>query len=217
MNQLAIKTNLSPGLEKAIRGQKLTLGLSNGAELYFAERWTLPANLSPEIIDEAKALIQSAELENEPAPEKIKAKWLASLGTLCAGKATVSEIQSQLVAYASMIDHPETAFTKTTLDKAARNFKWFPSYAELTDFLDAETSTLRNNLARLRHVANAKPNQRKAGEYDAPTETQAERKSHAKTVMEDLKRKMGENVQNSVINGDKVPLCDDDLLRKNNE
>ena len=202
MNQLAIKTNLSPGLENAIQGRIVTTGLSSDAELDFAERWTLPANLSPEIIAEAKALIQSAELENEPAPEKIKAKWLASLGTLCAGKATVSEIQSQLVAYASMVDYPETAFTKTTLDKAARNFKWFPSYAELTEFLDAETSTLRNNLSRLRQVANAKPNQKKAGEYNAPTETQAERKSHAAAVMEDLKRKMAENENEKEKNGD---------------
>lgn len=66
-------------------------------------------------------------------------KWLLSLGTLCAGSMPVEEARMRVAAYASMLSEQfgPHAFTQGSLEKVARESKFFPSYAEVAERLSA--------------------------------------------------------------------------------
>ncbi len=64
-------------------------------------------------------------------------KWLASLGTLCAGAMPLDEAQTRVVAYATILcgQFAPHHFSQQSLERAAREFKFFPSFAELSELL----------------------------------------------------------------------------------
>lgn len=82
-------------------------------------------------------------MTGEPAPrepsqgsEELRRKWLLTLGLLTAGKMPVDEAKARVAAYASLLDdYPDEVFSRQNLKLAAGTFKWFPSFAELTDLL----------------------------------------------------------------------------------
>jgi hypothetical protein len=61
----------------------------------------------------------------------------------------------KITAYAELIDHPEFAFTRETLKAAALAFKWFPSFAELDEFLGNQGIEIRRMHYRLIEVSTA--------------------------------------------------------------
>ena len=93
--------------------------------------------------------IAAAKAALEKSPREITAKWLIRLGTLCAGQTSVADAKLKITEYIALLDYPVGCFTDQTLDAAARQFKWLPSYAELTEFLDGEAASARVHLAAL--------------------------------------------------------------------
>ncbi|HTO99800.1 MAG TPA: hypothetical protein VMJ64_00375, partial [Anaerolineales bacterium] len=66
-------------------------------------------------------------------------RWLASLGTLCAGAMPLEEAQARVAAFASMLceQYGGEAFTQASLQTVARGCRFFPSYGELCEALSA--------------------------------------------------------------------------------
>lgn len=93
--------------------------------------------------------IEAARVALEKSPREATAKWLIRLGTLCAGQTSVADAKLKIVEYIALLDYPVGCFTDQTLDAAARKFKWLPSYAELTEFLDGEAAAARICLSAL--------------------------------------------------------------------
>jgi hypothetical protein len=64
-------------------------------------------------------------------------KWLASLGTLCAGAMPLDEAQTRVVAYATILSGQFAPyhFCQASIERAAREFKFFPSFAEVSELL----------------------------------------------------------------------------------
>lgn len=104
--------------------------------------------------DEAKRLLDIIET---PCPPHVAAQWLGQLGILTAGKMTADDAKVRLSAYAAMLEHSVGCFTKASLRKAATKFTWFPSFAEVSAFLDGELWWLKAQHVRLERIANAAP------------------------------------------------------------
>lgn len=90
--------------------------------------------------------ILAARAALEKSPREATAKWLIRLGTLCAGQTSVADAKAKIAAYVELLDYPLGCFTTQTLEAAARQFKWLPSYAELTEFLDGEAARAKIHL-----------------------------------------------------------------------
>lgn len=90
-----------------------------------------------------------------PADGDVVRKWLGDLGVLVAGAMGVDEARAKLAAYANLIadDFPRAAFTRRTLATAGRRFKFFPSFSELSEFLDETHGDLRTKVDRLQALA----------------------------------------------------------------
>ena len=119
--------------------------------------WRKPENLTAQEIEAAKWRVRSAEELLRPADQATVAKWLTSLGVLCAGQTTASDAKTKIAAYAPLMDYPASVLTKQTLQDAGRAFKWFPSFAEVSEFLDGRTWVMRKLAARLRMLAESTP------------------------------------------------------------
>lgn len=82
----------------------------------------------------------------EPAPQDVFRKWLASLGTLCAGNVGLADAEAKITAYAAMFEAPIGLLNKTTLDRAAREFKFFPTYGEIVEFFEEEAREIHREI-----------------------------------------------------------------------
>ena len=70
---------------------------------------------------------------------------------------TLDEAKEKIAAYAMGLRHPAFCFSEASLYAAAKKFKWFPTYSEVSDWLDAKSREARNTLQRLEMLAGAKP------------------------------------------------------------
>ena len=89
----------------------------------------------------------------KPAPAEVVERWLEALGTLVSAASGEAEAARKIRAMSVMLEFPARCFNRASLDAAARRFKFFPSYAELCEHLEAEASELkrlRHDLRRLR-------------------------------------------------------------------
>lgn len=89
----------------------------------------------------------------KPAPAEVVERWLEALGTLVSAAPGEAEAARKIRAMSVMLEFPARCFNRASLDAAARRFKFFPSYAELCEHLEAEASELkrlRHDLRRLR-------------------------------------------------------------------
>jgi hypothetical protein len=66
-------------------------------------------------------------------------KWLSALGTLCAGSMTAEDARTKIGAYATMLDgrFQPWAYSRRSLEAVAVQSKFWPSYGELCERLDA--------------------------------------------------------------------------------
>lgn len=100
---------------------------------------------------EAQAALMAVDEALRPAPEGLALRWLTALGTLTATKPDEADAAGKARAYATMLEFPASAFTKSSLGAAARKFRWFPAFAEVCEHLEAETAeakALRHQLRR---------------------------------------------------------------------
>jgi hypothetical protein len=105
----------------------------------------------------AKWRLRAAEELLRPADPTLVAKWLSKLGILCAGQMTASDAKTKISAYAPLLQCPSSVLTDRTLVDAGRAFKWFPSFAEVSEFLDGRTWVMRKLAARLKLLSETTP------------------------------------------------------------
>lgn len=103
--------------------------------------------------------------------------WLAQLGVLCAGNMPAADAKVKIQAYGYDLEFPALCFTDATRASAARQFTWFPSFAELSEFLESIARPYRIQLERMRRISSAEtkiePRGRKWSDL-----TDDERKAH---------------------------------------
>jgi len=124
--------------------------------------WRMPETISQDLIEEARQAIPAAEAACQPAPKEALSKWLNSLGVLCAGRMSAEDAAVKLQAYSAMLEVPASILNKHTLDEAARQFQWFPSYSEIAQFLDPRAAAKTKILDRVRRIAAASPTRSEA-------------------------------------------------------
>lgn len=154
---LAIATvSLSSSLRASCEGVPRIVDRGDGhGAVTVGETWRSPREASAALKAEAQCAFDAAERALAPASAETMRKWLASLGLLCAGATSVTEARAKIGAYASLMDYPPACFTKATLAEAGRRFKWLPSFAELSAFLDEVARPARQLRDRLRAIADA--------------------------------------------------------------
>lgn len=138
--QIAIATDLSSSLRRAL------------ALIETAQPGEKP-EISSAMASEVNSALVAAEQALERAPRDTIERWLEALGVLVAGNPGEADAARKVRAYAAMLDYPPGAFTRRSLDTAARRFKFWPAYAELCEHLEAEIADfkrLRHQLRRMR-------------------------------------------------------------------
>lgn len=119
--------------------------------------WELPATLTAEQIGQAKRALPAAEATLRPASRETISKWLVVLGSLCAGQTSAADAKTKISAYAQLLQVPEAVLTKETLREAGEHFRWLPSFAEISAFLEEKAGPMKRLVQRLEAIANAKP------------------------------------------------------------
>jgi hypothetical protein len=122
-----------------------------------SDHWTRPDNLTAAEIQSSKGWLSRAEALLRPADKALVAKWLGALGVLCAGQMTAADAKVKIAAYAPLLECPASVLTRRTLQDAGRSFKWFPSFAEVSTFLDCHTWVMRKLAARLKLLSETTP------------------------------------------------------------
>jgi len=148
---------------------------SLGNWLQRAETETPGSQLSipPSVRAEAERALQAIDDALQPAPQATVERWLGALGTLVAGQLSAEDARTRIAAYAAMLNYPRHAYTRSSLDAAARSCKWFPSYAEVCQLLDAEVAAAHRQRHLLRRaIAAPVEGDRPVGRYSAMTDAQ---------------------------------------------
>ena len=147
MGELVVgRITLSPALSAAL---ETPTAWGDGDEV--ALPWRAPAGT--DLKDEAEAQLAAAEEALRTADRSLALKWLGSLGVLTAGKMGAEDARLKAAAYVRMLDYPEYCYTEETLRNTARLFNWFPSYSEISGFLDARAREPRALVWRLKRIA----------------------------------------------------------------
>src|SRR5579859_6524348 len=153
--------SLSDGLKSAI-ADSLNLVPTSDGEAYV---WQPPSNLPQRIVDEAARSAKQLEHALKPASMDIKGLWLSQLAQLVApGRDSAPDMLARINAMERDLDHPPLCFTDETRIKAGKEFRFFPSFAELAALLDSVRHPYRERLARLRRIGTAQ----------APAQTESE-------------------------------------------
>ena len=101
---------------------------------------------------EAERALAAIEAALQPAPQALALRWISALGTLTASKPGEADGDAKARAYAAMLEYPASAFSRASLDAAARKFRWFPSYAEVCEHLEAEVAAAKAQRHQLRRA-----------------------------------------------------------------
>lgn len=109
-------------------------------------------SISSTLKSEAQSALAAIDEALRPAPEPLVLRWLTALGTLTATKPDEADATGKARAYATMLEYPASAFTKASLAVAARKFRWFPSFAEVCEHLEAETAETKRVRHQLRRL-----------------------------------------------------------------
>ena len=122
---------------------------------------------------EAERALAAIEAALQPAPQALALRWISALGTLTATKPGEADGDAKARAYAAMLEYPASAFSRASLDAAARKFRWFPSYAEVCEHLEAEVAASKAQRHQLRRaIALPSEGSRPAGKWSTMTDAQ---------------------------------------------
>jgi hypothetical protein len=114
--------------------------------------WVAPSSVDAQVKAEARAKLPNVlRLAADAELDTIR-KWLASLGVMCAGQMSATDAKAKMAVLAPMLKHPGSSFTEDTLREAARKFKWFPSFAEVDEFLDKKSRPIKALSYRLQRI-----------------------------------------------------------------
>ena len=122
---------------------------------------------------EAERALAAIEAALQPAPQALALRWISALGTLTASKPGEADGDAKARAYAAMLEYPASAFSRASLDAAARKFRWFPSYAEVCEHLEAEVAAAKAQRHQLRRaIALPAEGSRPVGRWSTMTDAQ---------------------------------------------
>ena len=146
---------LSVVLQNAV-SDKMALSFGPGGYDERPMPWKLPAVVTSEMRSDADAASRVLWRALRPASMADAELWLASLGSLTISRKDADDAEAAIRAMAGLLDDvPVAVLTQEVLRKAAKKFKWWPSFAELAEFLDTEKAELERRLKRLRSIAEA--------------------------------------------------------------
>lgn len=91
-------------------------------------------------------------LKARAAPDVVR-EWLRRLGPLVAGNMTAEDAAQRLGAYVQRLDYPLAVYTSDALTRAGKAFEFFPTFAKLCAFLDAEREHMAAELKRCQQIA----------------------------------------------------------------
>jgi hypothetical protein len=160
---------------------------SLGNWLQRAETETPGSQLSipPSVRAEAERALQAVEDALQPAPQATVERWLGALGTLVAGQLSAEDARTR------------------SLDAAARSCKWFPSYAEVCQLLDAEVAAAHRQRHLLRRaIAAPVEGDKPVGRYSAMTDAQ---KAEFDTAMAKFRSRFASDASRSAEDGSGTP------------
>ncbi len=123
-----------------------------------ATHWD-PVTPTPAAIAAAKRwLIDMAPLLDRARVDSVR-QWVIALALQTSGKGmSAGDAEAKAMAYSSTLcDEPGHSFTTGTLKAAARHFKWFPSVAEIIEFLRKEAADRHGQAAAVRRLAESSP------------------------------------------------------------
>jgi hypothetical protein len=148
--EIAVPENTKTGLPS----YSLAASLTDLVGTDPAATWYPPRPQSPAICEAALDELDRIERAiNEHPTKRQVAEWLGQLGVLTAGKMTADDARMRLAAYAGMLsDAPIGAFTRESLKRAARKFTWFPTFSEVSEFIDKEHWWLKAQKIRLDRI-----------------------------------------------------------------
>lgn len=122
--------------------------------------WKLPATITPDMAQEAREQLVWAEtVQLSEASTSAMKGWLLALGNANASSAklTAADVEAKVSILLTLMDeYPAGVFTKASLKRAARRFRFFPGFEELAPFLDDEEKALRQKRERLQAIAYAR-------------------------------------------------------------
>lgn len=150
--------------------------------------WQPPDDVPAKVKAEASRMIAPFHAALAAAPRMLVAHWLTQLGILVAGNMPVADAKAKVAGYVADLDFPALCFTDATRAAAAREFKWFPSFAELSEFLEKIAKPHRARLYRIKTIAGrpVRPDERRKGWSDL---SPAERLAHDE-LMARVKREL---------------------------
>ncbi len=132
-----------------------------------------PLSISSTQKTEAERALAAAEAALQPAPQALAERFVTALGTLTATRPGEADGLAKIRAYAAMLEFPASAFTRSSLDAAARRFKFFPAYAELVEHLEAEVAAAKAQRHQLRRaIALPAEGSRPVGKWSTMTDEQ---------------------------------------------
>lgn len=119
--------------------------------------WQRPAIVSAPLRNQAAAALAKWPERYAPADMGRKLEWLVRLGLLVAGSFTPADAKAKAEAMAEALEHPVCCFGDHALKRAAAQFKFWPSFAELKEALDAELYRQKTFEARLHALLRPNP------------------------------------------------------------
>ena len=118
--------------------------------------WPLPEIL-PEIAAQAGRAVEGYDRLLAPAPPGAAQPWLMQLGVLTAGgNVSVADAKLKAALYEYHLRQPAFCFSDSALRDAAARFKFFPSFAELNEFLNEVAAPYREARNRLAEIGRIK-------------------------------------------------------------
>lgn len=119
--------------------------------------WQRPAKVGEALARQAVAALAKWPERYQPATRETKLQWLVELGLAVAGNFTPADAAAKAELMARLVEHPVCCFSEASFRRVAAKFKFWPSYAELKEALDAELHRQKTFEARLRALLRPAP------------------------------------------------------------
>jgi hypothetical protein len=126
----------------------------------------MPSRITDAMIAEAKRVLPQAEAVLALTSREGMLKWVANLGLRCRSTPDAEAAKAQTMSYVQGFETakvPGISFTQNTLERAASEFKFFPAYSELKDFLLRQAVNESRLVRRLKMIAEAQPTPKDEG------------------------------------------------------
>jgi hypothetical protein len=113
-----------------------------------------PPAPSADVIAEARRLLPAYEAGSRPASPSIVLNWLRAIASAVRNPPGDDEVRARALLVAGVCDDiPASAFSPRSQRRAVERFTWWPSVADVKEFLTAEVSSELERIAAVRRFA----------------------------------------------------------------